>query len=701
MTLAVSDSVTVADYEAVLEAAWPRLVDSASASASTLWSALHDHRLAVPAGLPELVSAQRALGAAGAPAPVADAWATRELLGDLVDLFDRHVVPAFVTSASVEGNEVFPVEFGDIVTHVVIADPTTGVVTVNVAGEATETPGMANPSWTKIALGPEVAAEDLDANRVDAVVARVRFALAVRAFSAAEATHRLAIEHGRTRVQFGRHIGSYQAVQHRTVNCAIEVALATALVDDAVRLDSLGDTTTGLALEMAVEHTLDRASWVQFEAHHTLAASGFFDLYPAPWLFRRVQADLARVPLFARNGGSVADEIFATGTRFPNANLGERAEAFREELRSLFDQWQPEMGSGRQGDISPAVVDGLKEHGLITLDWPTELGGKAATVEERAVLSEEAGRKKLRMGTALGAGTLIGHSLINFGTQEQKDKYLPLIENAELDFYLGYSEPEVGSDLASLQLSAVRDSDEWVLNGTKRWGQAQRVSWGWIAARTDKDAQPRHAGISVFLIDLRGLEGFRVEEITSLAGETHAFSHFENVRVPADSLIGEVNGGWKVITGALAEERISMAGMSAGTRGLFELLCDELTARDAVPPAGSDARKRLGRVATRLQGARVLTNRSLAAQASGSSRGAAALEAPLAKIVGGETTEEFSALAVELLGPAALLDEGAPGSIGRGLFDYSLRVCLIGTVGGGTGDIQRNIIARALGLPKE
>ncbi len=359
------------------------------------------------------------------------------------------------------------------------------------------------------------------------------------------------------------------------------------------------------------------------------------------------------------------------------------------------------MGSGRQGDISPVVVAGLKEHGLITLDWPAELGGRAATVEERVVLSEEAGRKKLQAGTALGAGTLIGHSLINFGTQEQKHKYLPLIENAELDFYLGYSEPEVGSDLASLQLSAVRDGDEWVLNGTKRWGQAQRVSWGWIAARTDQDAQPRHAGISVFLIDLRGLDGFRVEEITSLAGETHAFSHFENVRVPADSLIGEVNGGWKVITGALAEERISMAGMSAGTRGLFELLIDELTVRDAVPPAGSDARKRLGRVATRLQGARVLTNRSLAAQARGGSRGAAALEAPLAKIVGGETTEEFSTLAVELLGPAALLDEDAAGSVARGLFDYSLRVCLIGTVGGGTGDIQRNIIARSLGLPKE
>jgi alkylation response protein AidB-like acyl-CoA dehydrogenase len=519
--------------------------------------------------------------------------------------------------------------------------------------------------------------------------------------AAAERTHRLAIEHAKTRVQFGHAIGSYQAVQHRTVNCAIEIALSSALVDDAVRLDGRGDPTAGLALEMAVEHALDRASWVQFEAHHTLAASGFFDRYPAPWLFRRVHSDLARIPVFVRQDGTVADEMIARGVHFPNADLGEAAEAFRERLRADFDRWQPTIASGRQGEVLPEALQGVVDQGLVTLGWPEQYGGSGASIEERAVLAEEVGYKRLKVGSAFGAATLLGNSIIAFGTEEQKAKYLPLIAEGRLHFYLGYSEPEAGSDLASLQLSAVRDGDEWVLNGTKRWGQAQHADWGWIAARTDPDAKPRHAGISVFLVPLRGLRGFRIEEITSLAGETHAFSHFEDVRVPADALIGELNGGWKVISAALAEERITMAGIASGTRGLLDVLMTELDERGAVPPHGGTGRARLGRVATRLQGARVLTNRSLVAQASGVGRGAALLEAPLAKIVGGEATEEFSKLAVDLLGPDALLDGAAEGSIADGHFDYALRISLIGTVGGGTGDIQRNLIARALGLPRE
>jgi alkylation response protein AidB-like acyl-CoA dehydrogenase len=699
MTMMAPNVKSDSDYESVVAGAWPALVDIASASPARLWSALHSAGLAVPNSLESLIVAQRALGATAAPAPVADAWALRELLGDH-RLSDESVVPALATPKSIQGGVIFPSEFGSIVTHIVCVEPN-GHVTVALVAGREDAPGMAMPSWQRLTLGEVVLETEVAPELADRVVSRVRFALAARAFAAAEATHRLAVEHGGSRMQFGKHIGSYQAVQHRTVNCAIEVALATALVDDAVRLDGLEDPTTGLALEMAVFHTLDRASWVQFEAHHTLAASGFFDLYPAPWLFRRVQADVARIPLFERAAGGVADEMIETDTRFPSANLGEAAEAFREELRALFAQWQPEMGSGRQADVSPDVVAGLREHGLITLDWPEQFGGAGKGIDERAVLSEEVGLKKLRTGSALGAGTLIGRALMNFGTREQQAKYLPLIRDADLDFYLGYSEPDVGSDLASLQLSAVRDGDEWVLNGVKRWGQAQRVKWGWIAARTNTEAQPRHAGISVFLVPLHEVEGFWVEEITSLAGETHAFSHFDNVRVQADSLIGEVDGGWKIITAALADERITMAGFAAGTRGLLELLLDELSSRGELPARGSHERHRLGRVATRLQGTRVLTARGIAAQAAGVRGGAAALEAPLAKIVSGETTEEFSQLAVDLLGAASMLDEGAPGSIARGLFDYSLRVCLIGTVGGGTGDIQRNILARALGLPKD
>lgn len=686
--------------QALLAEFWPPLTELRTAEPALLWDSLQRKGLAVPDSLASLTAAQQALGAAAAPAPVADAWVARELIGEAVDFTVAGHVPALVTAANVSDGTASAVEFGSIVTHIIVADPQSGHVAVHAAESAVETPGMSWPSWSRLTLGPVVFSTVLSPERVDQVLARARFSLAARSFAAAEATHQLAIAHARQRVQFGRHIGSYQAVQHRTVNCAIEVAMARALVDDAIRLDELADPTSALALEMAVAHALDRASWVQFEAHHTLAASGFFDLYPAPWLFRRVHADVARIPLLPRLAGTVADEIVDTGTSFPNASLGAEAEEFRAEIQRLFGQWQPERGSGRQAEISPGVVQGLRERGLITMNWPSEYGGDEASIEKRAVLSEEAGYRKLQDGTALGAASLIGNSIIAFGTDEQKARFLPLIADANLNFYLGYSEPDVGSDLASVQMSAVRHGDSWVLNGTKRWGQAQRADWAWLAARTDPDAEPRHAGISVFLFDLRGLEGFRIEEITSLAGETHAFSHYDNVRIPADALVGHVNEGWKIITAALAEERITMAGIASGTRGLLDQLLHELRQRDALPSRGTAARSALGRVATRLQAARVLTNRSLQAQASGQGRGAGALEAPLAKILGGEVTEEFSRLAVDLLGPAALLDTDAEGSVAGGNFDYSLRVCLIGTVGGGTGDIQRNIIARALGLPK-
>jgi len=681
-----------------LQDAWPALVDLRTADPATLWSTLVRSGTAVPTSVSELVDAMRALGAAAAPAPVADAWAADQLLSIDEDLRSGNTAVALATAAAASTGTVAAVEFGAVVTHVVVVDPTSGLVRLHRVAGVTETPGSAVPAWSRITLGEVERQAQVDPARIDRVLSRVRLALAVRALAGAEHTHQLAIEHAKARVQFGQPVGSYQAVQHRTVNCAVEVALGRGLADDAVRLDAAGDATAGLAVEMAVEHALDRASWVQFEAHHTLAASGFFDLYPGPWLFRRVHSDLARIPLFPRAAGTVADEMIDSGTSFPTLRLGEEAEALRERLRRDFDTWQPAIASGRQAEVVEAAVRGVVEQGLVTFGWPTEYGGAAAGVEEQAVLAEEVGWKRLAAGGVLGAGTMLGNSIIAFGSEAQKAKFLPLIARGELNFYLGYSEPEVGSDLASVQLRAERDGNEWVLNGTKRWGQAQRADWGWIAARTDPDAQPRHAGISVFLIDLRGLEGFRIEEITSLAGETHAFSHYEDVRIPADALVGELNGGWKVITNALAEERITMAGIASGTRGLLDVLLRELRERADLPAAGSQERARLGRVATRLQGARILTLSSLVAQTSEGTAGR--LQAPLAKIVSGESTEEFSKLAVDLLGPEALLDGDAEGSVAGGHFDYSLRVCLIGTVGGGTGDIQRNLVARALGLPR-
>ncbi|GDY58931.1 hypothetical protein SVIO_095540 [Streptomyces violaceusniger] len=266
-------------------------------------------------------------------------------------------------------------------------------------------------------------------------------------------------------------------------------------------------------------------------------------------------------------------------------------------------------------------------------------------------------------------------------------------------FCLGYSEPETGSDLASLRTRAVRDGDSWVINGQKLWTTgAHRSNWVWLAVRTDPDATPRHTGITVFLVPM-DTPGITVQRHTALSGEVSCTVFYDDVRVPDSLRVGEAGGGWKVITDALAGERIVMGNIAAALhRQLDDLLAVVRADPGAtVGPRGSARRQRLGALAVGVQANRALVATAIRAAAAGTG---ARVEAPMAAVMGGELAEEFGEAVLDILGPDAALSAAADGVPGGGVFEYGLRLAVTYVIGGGTNDIQRGLIARGLGLPR-
>lgn len=653
------------------------------------------------------LAAVRALGRVACPLPVLDGFVAARLLPDpagvesgevrvLVALTGAGAVehraaehPAAEHPAAGEPAVVEHAEAAEAATHVLLLPPGGGTAVLREIAGTEPQPGLAVPSWSRVRLGAVTTTADIDTARADEAVLLLRLGLAARASAAARRAHEMAVEHARTRHQFGRPIGSFGAVAQRTASCQIDVAAAELLLAQARRRWGAGAPDRASWVEIAVEHVRDTAPRVQLGAQHTLAAVGYFEEHEAPWLFRRVHADLTRLREFPRSAGELADVLVETGASLPPFDAGPVGEAFRAEVRALFAGCaHTSSGSTR---LDRDVVRAVADRGWLGFAWPEEYGGRDASLAEQVVLQEEAAYSGAPVTTALASVMLLGNSILRHGSPEQRERFLPLIRRGELEFCLGYSEPEAGSDLASLRTRAVRDGDHWVINGQKLWTTGgHTANWVWLATRTDPDARPRHAGITVFLVPM-DTPGITVQEHRALSGEISCTVFYDDVRVPDAARVGEVGGGWTVITDALAGERITMGNIAATLhRRLDDLLAVvRADVEGTVGPRGSARRARLGRVAVAIQATRALVSAAIDATAQG---GGARLEAPMAGVLGGETAEEFGEAALEILGPAAAL-ETAP-------FEYALRLSVMYVVGGGTNDVQRGLIARGLGLPR-
>jgi hypothetical protein len=292
----------------------------------------------------------------------------------------------------------------------------------------------------------------------------------------------------------------------------------------------------------------------------------------------------------------------------------------------------------------------------------------------------------------------VGPTIMRYGTAGQKAFYLPRIAAGELHFSIGYSEPEAGTDLASLRTRAVRDGDSYVINGQKMWTSLiQYADYVWLACRTDPDA-PRHKGLSIIIVPATA-DGFSWTAVPTMSGPVTSATYYSDVRVPASSLVGSENGGWPLITNQLNHERVALTSAAPILTALREVTAWARETRLASGQRVIDSewvQVSLARVHAKAEFLK-LTNWRIAS-AAGAGPGPAAASAT--KVFGTEFATEAYRLLMEVLGANAAVRDGSPGAVLAGRIERMHRSALILTFGGGTNEVQRDIVAAAaLGLP--
>jgi alkylation response protein AidB-like acyl-CoA dehydrogenase len=371
-------------------------------------------------------------------------------------------------------------------------------------------------------------------------------------------------------------------------------------------------------------------------------------------------------------------------------------EQFRAELRdwlsaNLTDELiAARRPSGRDDTTFEKLRDfnrAMADAGWAAVSWSKEYGGRGATVLEQLVYTEETTRARAPMPLNIIGLNNIAPAIMQYGSDAQKKTLLRRMMRADDIWCQGMSEPEAGSDLAGLRTRAVRDGDDFVINGQKIWTSlGHRADWCQLYVRTDPDV-PKHKGISCLIVDMK-LPGIEVRPLVTLNGDTDfAEVFFHDARVPADALLGPLNGGWGVATTTLSHERAGAARLYTE----MEVRLGELVADFAAADAGDDpvTLRRLGELAVRIKYLEVLCQRSISATLHG---GDALGSASLAKTVWGEVGQDLAALAFDVL--------GAPG-VKSQWTDYRLTSRSL-TIAGGTSQINKNITAqRVLGLPRK
>jgi alkylation response protein AidB-like acyl-CoA dehydrogenase len=384
-------------------------------------------------------------------------------------------------------------------------------------------------------------------------------------------------------------------------------------------------------------------------------------------------------------------------------------EQFRREVRSWLEANLPaDLREGRDEDLSQdgrwerhkAWHAKLYEGGWVGIWWPKEYGGRGASVIEQAIFNEELGRAGAPPGVNINGITLLGPTLMHWGTEEQKKRFLPKILPAEEIWCQGYSEPGAGSDLASLQTRAVEDGDAFVVNGQKVWtSQAQYADWCFLLVRTDPNA-PKHHGISYLLVDMHS-PGVTVRPLVQITGDAE-FNEvfFEDVRVPKTNLVGEKNRGWMVAVTTLMYERVATGSYFRLEKILPQLFDLARRAEINGRPAVADAavRQQLAQFAIEAEAIKYNDLRRLTRQLKGQPPGP---EGSFSKITMTELNLRIATFAMELLGPYAVLEKGSPFAVDHARWARRMLGARAGTIAAGTNEIQRGIIGeRVLGLPK-
>ncbi len=364
------------------------------------------------------------------------------------------------------------------------------------------------------------------------------------------------------------------------------------------------------------------------------------------------------------------------------------------DLRARLDAEWDQLG----GPAFREAMGRMGKDGWLTIGWPKEWGGQGRSHLEQFLFWDETWRARAPL--PLITVNTVGPMLMKYGSDAQKSYFLGKIRDGEMVFGIGYSEPSAGTDLASLQTRAVRDGDEWVINGQKIFTtHGQDADYIWLAARTDPEA-PKHKGISILLVPTSA-KGFSATPITTIGGERTNATYYEDVRAPLENVVGPINGGWALITGQLNLERITLA-MPASLEKVYEEVV--AWARATERPGGGRVadlpwvQAALARVYAKLEALKVLNWRSAWLIDQGTPGMA---DASAVKVFGTEMVIDCYRQLLEITEPLGLARRGELGSVTGGLMEAAYRLAMVNTFGGGVNEVQRDIIAMAgLGQPR-
>ncbi|CAM2979273.1 hypothetical protein DFJ75_0358 [Williamsia muralis] len=363
----------------------------------------------------------------------------------------------------------------------------------------------------------------------------------------------------------------------------------------------------------------------------------------------------------------------------------------RKELRAYFSTLLPEgerRAAGEQGVGGPRfreIVKMLGRDGWLGIGWPTEFGGQGRSIEDQFVFFDEVQRAGLPFPFV--TVNTVGPTLQKYGTEEQKARYLPGILSGDIVFAIGYTEPDAGTDLASLKTRAVRDGDEWVVDGNKIFTSgANTADYVWLACRTDPEA-PKHKGISILIIPTDD-PGFSWSPIPTVGGLMVTSTYYSGIRVGEDALVGDLNGGWRLITAQLNHERIGLAALGGRTEGLWTQVID--WARESGAIEIPWVQQEFARTHAKLVAMRLMNWKMTAAVATDTLSGA---DAGSAKVFGTETHVDVYRTLLGILGAAGRIRPDNPGAILAGQIEQISRQGVVNTFGGGVNEVLRDMVA--------
>ena len=379
-------------------------------------------------------------------------------------------------------------------------------------------------------------------------------------------------------------------------------------------------------------------------------------------------------------------------------------EQLRAELRAYYDdlldpQTVAELAQGH--GISPKTRSVWKQmcvDGWAGIGWPKEYGGQGKSPIEQFIFFDES----MRSGAPVPMLSIntVGPTIMQFGTEEQRTFFLPKILAGDLHFCIGYSEPNAGTDLASLQTRAVRDGEEYIINGQKMWTSlANGADYCWLAVRTNPEVA-KHKGISIIIVAL-DTPGISIQPLSLIGEHDINAVFFDNVRVSAKNLVGEENGGWRLITNQLNHERVTLCSTGVVDRAYNEV---RQWAQETKLPDGRRVidqewvQINLAKVHAKLEFLRLINWKVAWTATQGT---LAVADASTVKVFGTEFYQEALRLLFEIIGPVGYLKSDAPGAVLRSRLESSYRGMVILTFGGGTNETQRDLISMfGLGFPR-